>query len=267
MTIQTPAPPPPVASYVPEKGKSLSVLVHADTKVGKSTLGNTAPAPRLLLDAEAAYRFLEPNTPDKRIFWDPITQECPRWDGVWELCVVQVTTYEHMTRALQWLQSGQHDFRSVVIDSITEIQVKCKEQISMDGPMKIQLWGELLTHMERVCRQFRDLTEHPTRPLEAVVITAMTIQKDGKWRPYLQGQLAVKAPYFFDVIAYLFVQQVGDPNDPTKPAVAMRRMLTAKNDQFESGERVQGRLPDVIDNPTIPMMLDMVFRSTGGTAT
>lgn len=261
MTLATTATTPEV-----KRGRALSVLIHADTKVGKSTFGNTTPAPRLLLDAEAAYRFL-PVAEERRIFWDPTTETCPRWDGNWELCVVIVHTYEHFTRALQWLKSGQHDFRSVVIDSITEIQVKCKELISADGPMKIQLWGELLTHMERACREFRDLTEHPTRPIEAIVLTAMTVQRDGKWRPYLQGQLAVKAPYFFDVIGYLFVQDVANEMDPTQPATKVRRLLTGKDPNFESGERVQGRLPEVIDNPTIPMMLDLVFGATAGGTT
>lgn len=234
------------------------MLIHSDTKVGKSTFGNSAPPPRLLLDAEAAYRFL-PEKGDKRIFWNPLTEACPRWNGTWELCVVKVNDYGTMLKALEWLKSGHHDFRSVVIDSITEIQVKCKELIT-DGPMKIQMWGELLTHMEKMCREFRDLTEHPTRPIEAIVITAMTTNKDGKWRPYLQGQLAVKAPYFFDVIGYLFVQEIPDPSgDPTKPPTKIRRLLTSKNEQFEAGERVQGRLPEVVDFPTVTMMLDLVF--------
>jgi hypothetical protein len=237
------------------------VLIHSDTKVGKSTFGNTARAPRLLLDAEAAYRFL----PGVKVFWDPISEAPPRWDGVWDMCVVRVSAYNIFTRALAWLQSGQHDFRSVVIDSITEIQVTCKDEISPDGVMKIQLWGDLLTHMERSMRQFRDLTDHPTRPIEALIVTAMTEMRDGKWRPYVQGKLAVKAPYFLDVIGYMFVQEVGNPQDPTQPPIKVRRMLVGKNGQFEAGERVQGRLPEVVDYPTVPMMLDLVFGAEGVT--
>ena len=39
----------------------------------------------------------------------------------------------------------------------------------------------------------------------------------------------------------------------------VRRMLTANHPQFEAGERVQGRLPEVMDNPTVEMILDTVF--------
>lgn len=240
----------------PLQGRALSMVVHADTKMGKSTLGNTTPTPRLLLDAEAAHRFL----PGRKVFWDPMTQSPPEApvDGNWETCVVIVRSWQHMVRAYEWLNSGQHPFVSVTIDSISEIQTKCRDDLTADGRMSIQLWGDLLTHMERIIRGFRDLTEHPTRPLQAVVLTAMTQMKDGKYRPYVQGQLQVKMPYFLDVIGYLFAQEV-PAADPTQPPVKMRRLLVTPSGQFEAGERVQGRLGDVVDNPTVVGMLDMVF--------
>lgn len=237
------------------QGRALSILVHADTKVGKSTFGNTTPAPRCIFDAEMAYRFL----PGTKTFWDPTREAPPKYDGTWETCVVVVREYAHLTRGLEWLNSGQHDFISVVIDSISEVQTKCKDQISPDGVMKIQLWGELLTHMERTVRAFRDLTEHPTKPLQAVVMTAMTQLRDGKYRPYVQGQLQVKMPYFLDVIGYMYVEQVPNPNDPTQPPLKFRKMLVVPHTQFEAGERVQGRLDDIITNPTVTSMLDSVF--------
>ncbi|MGB2791298.1 MAG: AAA family ATPase [Candidatus Moraniibacteriota bacterium] len=236
--------------------RALSILIHSDTKVGKSTFGNTAPAPRLILDAEAAYRFL----PGTKVFWDPMTQAPPEYDGAWETCVAIIRTYGHLIRAYEWLNSGRHPFVSVVIDSISEVQTKCKDDLANDGRMTIQLWGDLLSQMEKLIRGFRDLTEHPVRPLQAVVITSMTQMRDGKYRPYVQGQLQVKMPYFLDVIGYMYVDTV--PNiDPTQPPHKMRRLLVVPHVQFEAGERVQGRLGEIVDNPTVPLMLDMVFGS------
>ena len=249
---------------------ALSILVHGDTKVGKSTLGNTAPGPRLLLDAEAAYRFL----PGRKVFWDPHSEEPPTpgrgrrqpqadaeiVDYDWETCVVIIRDYGTLTRAYEWLNTGRHAFRSVVIDSISEIQKKLKDSIkSLDEEMNYKRWGLLLDHMEKLVRDFRDLTEHPIKPIEAVVLTAMTIHKDGKWRPYVQGSLATTMPYFLDVIGYLFVQSIADPNDPTAAPEKQRYLLIGKHDQFEAGERVQGRLPEMIANPNIAEMLACVF--------
>lgn len=239
------------------RGRALSILVHADTKTGKSTFANTAPAPRLLLDAEAAYRFL----PGTKVFWDPMRENPPAYDGSWETCVVLIREYNVLTKALEWLNSGMHPFISVIIDSISEVQTKCKDDLAADGRMSFQLWGDLLTHMERTVRAFRDLTEHPTRPLQAVVITAMTQMRDGKWRPYVQGQLQTKLPYFLDVIGYMYVDVEQDPNDPTAPASKVRKMLVTPHVQFEAGERVQGRLGDIVRNPNVTTMLETVFGS------
>jgi len=209
----------------------------------------------LLLDAEAAYRFL----PGNKVFWDPMKDAPPQHDGSWEICVVIVREYTTMVRAFEWLNSGQHPFRSVVVDSISEIQKRLKDSLrTLDEQMDQRKWGQVLDHMEWLVRGLRDLTEHPTHPIEAIVLTSMTTQRDGKWRPYVQGQLAVTMPYFLDVIGYMFVQEI--PNeDPTQPGRKIRRLLVSPHPQFEAGERVQGRLGEIVDEPTVPTMLDKVF--------
>lgn len=247
---------------------AISVIVHSASKVGKSTLANTSPAPRLLLDVEAAYRFLD----GAQTFWDPMQGPPPNADGTWETCVVKVFDYKTFQQASMWLRSGHHPFNSVIVDSITELQVRCKNQIrSENEDMDQRRWGALLDHMEGVIRELRDLTEHPTKPISALVVTAMTTNREGRWRAYVQGQLAVKLPYFFDVIGYLYVEPVRvNPDDPTDlTTVDVRRMLVGPHPQIEAGERVQGRLPTVIDVPqgdkTIPRMLSMIFIDTSTT--
>ena len=230
------------------------MLVHGHSKVGKTTFAATAPYPRLLLDVESASRFL----PIVRKVWNPALEEPPVADGTWDTCVVYVRDYQTVTQVYAWLQSGKHQFKSVILDSISELQVRLKEQIAGRGQLQTQQWGEVLTALAGLMRDFRDLTMHATNPLEAIVLTAMTQQKDGIWRPYLQGQLATVIPYFWDVTGYLYVDQV-QPEDPTAAPVETRRMLTRKHPLFEAGERVQGRVPPVVDNPRIDTMLDMIF--------
>lgn len=240
------------------RGRALSILVHADTKVGKSTFANTAPFPQLLLDAEAAHRFL----PGRKVFWDPMSEYPPSADGTWDICVVVVREYSTLDRAVAYLMTGQHHFESVVLDSISEIQKKMKDQLTAGtGQMDQRLWGDMLTHMEALIRKLRDLTEHPTNPLTAIVMTAMTEQRDGKWRPYVQGQLRTTLPYFIDVVGYLFVEDLPAP-DPSQPSPGkVRRMLTQPHQLFEAGERVQGRLPAYVDGTCVNVqwMLDAVF--------
>lgn len=255
----------------------ISAILHGDTKGGKSTAAYTIPAPRLLLDAEMAHRWL----PGQKVFWDPIT-EAPPIPGQgrisssdptiysidWETCVVIVRSWQTFVRAYEWLNSGQHPFRSVMIDSITEIQVKIKEDVTggnLEQKLGFDGWDALLVRMEVLCRNFRDLTEHPTHPLAAVVITAMTELKDGHWRPYIQGSGAKKLPYFFDVIGYVYRERVVDLNNPTIPPRTAHRVLTGFDPAIIAGERINGflreehKLPPILENLNFSHILAHAF--------
>jgi len=240
-----------------EVQRSLTLMVYGESKVGKSTFAVTAPYPRLMLDVEGGHRFLPINAK----YWDPMNEEPPAADGTWDTVVVQVRDYDTVLKAFQWLQSGKHQFKSLIIDSISELQVKCMDNIAGTEQMKMQQWGELLRHMGALLRDLRDLTMHPTQPLEAVVLTAMARKgQDGIYRPYLQGQLATQAPYFYDVLGAITIEEF--PNeDPLQPPHKARRMYVERTGQYEAGERVQGRLGSIVEqgNLGVENMLDMVF--------
>jgi hypothetical protein len=237
--------------------RSLTVMVYGESKVGKSSLAVTAPYPRLMLDVEGGHRFL----PIIVKYWDPLREEPPVADGTWDTCVVTVRDYDTVLKTYQWLQLGKHQFKSLIIDSVSELQVKCLENIAGVNQMTQQQWGELLRHMGGLLRDLRDLTMHATNPLEAVVLTAMArLDKDGRYRPYLQGQLAIQAPYFYDILGAITVEERHNP-DPTQPPFKVRRMYVERTNQHEAGERVQGRLGKVVEqeNLSIERMLDIVF--------
>lgn len=234
--------------------ETLSLVVHGDSKVGKTTLSSTCPKPMLLLDAEGGTKFL----PFRRVVWDPVTGPPPVWDGTWDVCNVIVRQYDTMALVYQWLVTGQHSFASLSIDSLTEVQRRCKESLVGTEQMKTQNWGQLLDKMLYLVRSFRDLTMHPTNPLSAVVFIAETKMTDGKWRPYMQGQLASSLPYTVDVLGYLYVAQVPDPVDPLL-IHPQRQLLVAPHPEFEAGERVQGRLGSVVAEPNVEQMLATVY--------
>lgn len=236
--------------------RSLTLLVHGMSKAGKSTIGATAPYPRLMLDVEHGHKFLPINVK----YWDPKTEAPPVADGTWDTCVVPTLTYEDMMSAYQYLKLGQHQFKSVTIDSVSELQVKLIDQLVGPDQVKMQQWGQILRNMGDMMRGLRDLTMHPTNPLEAVVLTAMSVEQDSKYRPYLQGQLKTQLPYFWDVVGFLRVEEW--PNeDPTQPAHKLRRMYIEATDFCEAGERVQGRLGKIVeqDDLNVCTMLDKIY--------
>jgi AAA domain len=237
--------------------RSLTMMVYGEPKVGKSTFAISSPYPRLLLDVEGGHKFLPINVK----YWDPNREQPPVADGTWDTCVVAATSYDTVLNAYRYLQQGNHQFKSLIIDSISELQVKLFDKIAGTEAIKMQQWGEVLRHMGSLLRDLRDLTMHPTAPLEAIVLTAMAKQdKDGKYRPYLQGQLAVQAPYFYDLLGALVEETFPNP-DPTQPPYTVRRMYVNRTPTYEAGERVQGRLGAIVEQNdlTVERMLDKVY--------
>lgn len=210
-----------------------------------------------MLDVEFGHKFLPLNVK----YWDPKREEPPVADGTWDTCVVAVRDYDTVLKAYQYLHLGRHQFKSLIIDSISELQVKCVDAIAGGDQMKMQHWGELLRSMGNLLRDLRDLTMHPTNALEAIVLTAMSKENaEGKMKAYLQGQLATQAPYFFDVLGYVRVEEW--PNqDPTQPPHKLRRLYVEATDFAEAGERVQGRLGSIVEQGdlNIVTMLDKIY--------
>lgn len=250
--------------------RTLSLLVHAASKVGKTTLSATAPRPICHLDAEGGSKFLPVSDslsrrlghPLRMIEWDP-RQPPPVWDGTWDVAVVRVSSWAVVQQVYSWLQAGQHMFQTVVVDSISEIQRRAKQQLVGTEEMRIQNWGQLLTVMDNVIRGFRDLTIDPYNQIRVAVFIAETRQnQENKWIPYMQGQISVSLPYWMDIVGYLFVDQVPGGTDPQtgQPVtVPLRRLLVATNPMYEAGERVQGRVGPVIDDPDISQILERVY--------
>jgi hypothetical protein len=189
--------------------QALTMLVHGPSKSGKSSLAASTPPPRLLLDVESASRFL----PLKSVDWDPIDPP-PKLDKSWDTAVVAVRSWQDAVNAYGWLHSGDHPFNSVSVDSISELQYRYIEHVAGRSQVKIQDWGTALREVGGFVRDLRDLTFHPTHPLAAVVLTAMTREDNkGILRPQLQGQLQWVIPYLMDVTAYLYIDEDDDGND------------------------------------------------------
>lgn len=241
----------------PANLRSLTMLVYGPSKAGKSTLCSTSPYPRLIFDVEGGARFL----PIVPVLWDPNKEKPPVADGTWDTCIVHCNDYETLLKGYQWLQLGQHQFRSVTIDSISELQVKLIDQLAGTEQMKMQTWGQLLRGLGDLLRNFRDLTMHPTNPLESVILTSMQREgNDGKMKPYLQGQIQVVAPYLFDILGYIRVEEFPHP-DPTMGTYKVRRLYVESTEFAEAGERVQGRLGSIVEQGdlSVESMLDKIY--------
>lgn len=233
--------------------RAVSILVHGPSKSGKSTFASTAPGPRLYADIEGGTRFLN----IKAVPWDPTKNAPPVADGTWDTAVVTIRTWDDILKTLWWLNSGKHPFKSLIVDSISELQQKLIEKVTKREATKQQDWGEILRLFMGLMRDFRDLCEHATAPLSAVVLIAMTKSGDDKlYHAHLQGQAATTVPYLVDIMAATHVQNWSDDQGNIQRAY---RLLVGANPVYETGERVGGRLPSFIDSPNIPDLLTAIF--------
>lgn len=248
--------------------RGMSVLLYGPAKVGKSTCSVTGPLPMLFMDAENASRFLR--KPDGTLFkkktWNPLVEGPPENDGTWEICVVKVTDWKIALKAYEYLKTNNHPFRSLVIDSITEIQDKLKKQV-LNGKSQLQMqdWGKMLQSMSDFLRQIRDLTMDDASPLELIVLIAMAREVKNpngttEMRPHMEGQVAQLIPFLYDMTSYIYQEQVR--NEETGEIFDQRSLLTVGVEGYEAGNRVgysrdNGRA--VIPKPNFSQMLDELF--------
>lgn len=225
----------------------LSVLVHGGAKVGKSTVTATVPKPALVLDAEGSWRF----TSGVKVYWDPLTQSPPVYDGTWDICVVHTQSWTPVETVLAYAKTGQLPFVSYVLDSITVLQKRLKKELDdLRGADGYKFWSALLDKMDDTIVGFRDLTLIHELPVRCVVFVAETVNKDGKWRPSMQGAIANSLPYTVDVCGYLY--QYKEVDAMQQLLRDERHLWIGLHDQFVSGSRVTERLGQSVLVPPPP---------------
>ena len=241
-----------------------SLLVHASAKAGKSTLSSTARTPHCVFDAEGGWKFIRTHGFNsdralRKIKWNPLTEMPPRHDGTWDVCTVTVNDWATLDAGYRLLTQAPHDFVSITLDSITEVQRRLKQNINSEGILKgFDQWGTLLVRMDGLIRGFRDLTTQPG-PVRCVTFISESRLTDGKWRPYMQGQIAVSLPYWVDVCGYLYVANEADAAGQL--TLPVRRLLISPHPEYEAGERVQGILGGDVRDPNIERMMNTIFQT------
>jgi len=218
--------------------QGLCGMVHAPAKAGKSSWADSGSrpgsftAPVLCLDVEVAASW----TPSRKIYWDPTRETVPVYDGSWDTCVVLVRDFAVLDTTLQVMNTGRHPFNSISVDSVASIQQRVMLSFAgWYGKMDRDDWGKLLRQTTGVIWGYRDLLTHPTHQVWAVTFVCQTQYDDKrrKWVPALYGSSANAMPYVPDYTGWLYRGQGGQ-----------RLMWIGDSDEYETGNRLWGRLPD-----------------------
>lgn len=215
----------------------VKICAHGRGGVGKTTLNRTlhdwpSTSPLILLSAESGILPL----------------------GDISIPQVTISDYKEMEEAYNWIafSSDGMEFRSVSLDSISEIAEKCligEKRIKKDGRAA---YGEMGDQMRELIRKFRDL------PGRHVYFSAkQSYNKDEvtgitRYGPSMPGQaLTASMPYFFDE---LFSMEIG-----TIPETGQeyRYLLTRLGIQHEAKDR-SGALDDM-EEPHLGKIIDKIM--------
>ena len=255
--------------------RKLSVLLYGEPKVGKTTTAMTAPGKKLLIDFENSCYNIDGF--EDAYEWDPKLPP-PEDDGTWSFCYVPMTyqTLGDLQLIIDWLKGNNHPFQSVILDSVSESQKAIKRNRSKGGSdMDWKVWGEIGTILGNFARDLRDIPTMRGSLVDYVIITAMEdiVYKEeleynnstgkskkikvpvGK-KPLLSGSAGKELPYLFDIIAYMYVSQVVNPE--TGEQMEGRAFITEKGHNVEAGSR-RKKSTGVFAELTIPSLIDLHY--------
>lgn len=269
--------------------KYIKMLVYADFGVGKTYLAGTAAEVEsmgdvLMLNAESGELTLD--TTDEHNFEaiDMVSivnfrQAANVYDFLRVHCKLRDAGDIEGMKKHQARLTGQEvediadgdvrRYRTVIIDSLTELQVYCMNQLlGIDGQTGLAEetqspeWAEYKKqfHMlQRLMRAFRDL------PIHVIITCARTYEQDDQKRmmfnPKLTGQLSLAVQGFVDIVGYLVL---GSPNDKGE---IPRRMFVQPIGRYAAKNRFSCCKASHFDNPTMKSILTGVglLKSTEAT--
>ena len=178
--------------------------------------------------------------------------------------VVRIDSYETLRSLLQFLRSD-HSYKTVILDSLTEIQrimikhivreaVKDDPKHDRDVP-ELRDYLRLADRMRTLIRVLRDLPIH----LQITCLDRETRdERDGTIviSPALMPSLAGEVCAFVDLVGYLAVSQNKETGE------VIRRLIVQPTGKYESKDR-SGALPGVIDGPTMKFIYGTISKKLG----
>jgi len=229
---------------VSEKLNFINMLVYGTPGAGKTVLAGSADAvpemrPVLFIDVEGGTFSLRERSP--------------------EVDVVRVTSWMDLQKIYDELYLMKHGYRTVVLDSLTEIQKFSMMNIMTDLVQEypdrdadipsIREWGKNIEQVRKFVRAYRDL------PMHTIFTALSSSDKNAKTgmmlhKPALSGKLAMEVGGFVDVLVYMYTKAMDGE--------IRRLMLTANTDEYVAKDRSDS-LPGVLESPDMATMYKYMF--------
>lgn len=214
----------------------LRLFVFGESGVGKTSLAGTAEddertSPVLLIDAEGGTLSISYR----------------------EIDVVEIRDFVRDFGAVKnyfdTTPREQIPYKSIVLDSATEIAERCMRSIVGSGKPDYGDWNEYTIQMRGLIAYLKDLPYH-------LIVTALEEFDDGRYKPLFSGRaLSRELPPKFDTVARLHTTTVTTPAGDSQQ---VRRLTLRSDTKFLAKDRMDklGTLPAYVDGPTIGRLMD-----------
>lgn len=164
----------------------------------------------------------------KTVFWwtapKPIFASAENWllsivSTLWySPDFVEIKTIDDLQELYKFLKDWSHDYQTLVIDSMTEINEKIKEAIEKKlwKRMQIQDRGDLSSKIKWIIRWIQDLK------MNVILICQEKLNTDDDWhvlnvKPSLNWKNADEIAYLMDIVAYMYIDAQWNRMITTKP--------------------------------------------------
>jgi len=188
--------------------------------------------------------------------------------------VVDLKNFEGLEQIFWYLAKGDHPYKSVGIDSLSELQMvnlegivkKLMNKPSGSGAKRKSLddiwqedYGTSTQQLRRVVRQFRDLPMHIFFSCHDA--SSQDKDKTETIHPMLTPKLRAAVMGYMDVIGYMYVDSDAIEEDEKKgEEETSRRLLCRPYQKWQAKDRSPGqRLGLVMENPSIPYIIDRML--------
>lgn len=237
------------ASELPQ---NQNFLLYGDSGVGKTRLAASAPKV-IICDVN------DQGQDSVRRDFDPMYYPCTHWSEVLDL--------------YWFLQEGEHDFDSVAIDTVSNLQNICMDFVmgdeasrdaSRDPDMPSrQAWGKVGKLMRTQIINFRNL------PMNTIFVAQLRAKQTGDdedeeseiiYGPEVSPSIEKTLKAAVGTIGYLTKREVVIRNKKRKTArrEVRRRLMLGDSERYVSKDR-NGVFTAYIDAPDLGEMLDMIY--------
>lgn len=231
----------------------INLLVYGDPGAGKTHLAGTAAdsphtSPVLVLDVDGGVTTLR-----HRQEIDVVTIRSER------------QLRDSYNKLYHSIKDGKIHYKTVVIDSLTELASlgmkdimvvaynKNPETVDIQVPSQRE-WGKSRENIREIVRAWRDL------PCNVIYCAhAGTLQEEDqptKYFPGFAGKLRTDIPGFMDIVGYLY---------PDNQQGVVTRYLQVQGSRRVVAKDRTSALGDVVENPTVPMLWDMIHSTNANT--